>query len=181
MNGATSIWSARGAELPARTPSFASVAEEHLDDVFGYLLYLLGDRSVAEDLTGETFEKALRRWRRYDPRRASTRTWLCQIARSVALDHLRAEQRRRRREDSYGQRLVREAAEPAFAEGLSPELDSALQQLSRAEREVIVLRTVLELDGETAARLLGISPSACSTRLSRALQRLEEKVRDHVG
>lgn len=151
-----------------------------MDDVFGYLVYLLGDRSVAEDLTGETFEKALRRWRRYDPRRASVRTWLCQIARSVALDHLRAEQRRRRREDSYGQRSVREVAEPAFAEGLSPELDGALQQLSRAEREVIALRTVLELDGETTARLLGISPSACSTRLSRALQRLEEKVRDHV-
>jgi DNA-directed RNA polymerase specialized sigma24 family protein len=35
---------------------------------------------------------------------------------------------------------------------------------------------VLELDGETAARVLGISPTACSTRLSRALQKLERKV-----
>ena len=36
---------------------------------------------------------------------------------------------------------------------------------------------LLGLDGEQAARLLGISPTACSTRLHRALQKLEENVR----
>jgi RNA polymerase sigma factor (sigma-70 family) len=63
-------------------------------------------------------------------------------------------------------------------EGLSPELERALAQLSAGEREVIALRVVLELDGDAAARLLGISPTAVSTRLSRALKRLEELVRD---
>jgi len=43
---------------------------------------------------------------------------------------------------------------------------------------VVALRVLLELDGRTAARVLGISTTACSTRLSRALQKLEEKVRD---
>ena len=46
------------------------------------------------------------------------------------------------------------------------------------EREVVALRVLLELDGPSAARVLGISQTACSTRLSRALQKLEEKVRD---
>jgi DNA-directed RNA polymerase specialized sigma24 family protein len=48
--------------------------------------------------------------------------------------------------------------------------------LSAAEREVVALRIVLELDGEAAARVLGISATACSTRLSRALQKLEKEV-----
>jgi DNA-directed RNA polymerase specialized sigma24 family protein len=39
---------------------------------------------------------------------------------------------------------------------------------------------ILDLETETAAALLGISPTACSTRLSRALQKLETKVRDDV-
>jgi DNA-directed RNA polymerase specialized sigma24 family protein len=39
-----------------------------------------------------------------------------------------------------------------------------------------VLRVVLELDGETAASVLGIRPTAVSTRLSRALQKLEERM-----
>ena len=179
MNEATT-WSARQNVVREKTPTFASVAEDHLDAVFAYLLYLTRDRTVAEDLTGETFEKALRAWKRYDPRRGNPRTWLCQIARSTALDHLRAEARRRRREESYGARL-RGAAEPtAFGEGLSPELEQALRKLSAGEREVIALRIVLDIDGTTAARLLGISPTACSTRLSRALSRLEEEVTNHV-
>jgi RNA polymerase sigma-70 factor (ECF subfamily) len=158
----------------AEARSFSSVAEAHLDDVYAYLVYLTGDRVVAEDLTGETFEKALRRWRRFDSGRGEARTWLCQIARSTALDHFRGERRRRRREEAVA---VDERQEPRFAEGLSPELEAGLRSLSAAEREVVALRVVLDLDGESTARLLGISETACSTRLSRALRKLEEMVK----
>jgi len=151
------------------------VAEEHLDDVYRYLLYVTGNPHLAEDLAAATFERALKRWRRFDPRRGSARTWLCQLARGTALDHFRAEQRRRRREDAYAVE-VPDAEEPIFGEGLSPALDAAVSSLSAAEREVVVLRVVLELDGETTASVLGIRPTAVSTRLSRALQKLEERM-----
>ena len=155
---------------------FAEAARRHLDDVHAFLVYLTGDRVVAEDLTAETFARALERWHRYDPRRGGARTWLCQLARSTALDHFRAEDRRRRREGRYAVAESRESAEPVFGEGLSPALERALAQLSAAEREVVALRVVLELDGEGAARVLGISTTACSTRLSRALAKLEKEV-----
>lgn len=161
-------------------PTLAAVAEEHLDDVHAYLLYFTGDRSVAEELTSETFERACRRWHRYDPRRGSPKTWLCQLARSAALDHFRAEQRRRRREDTFALGEFAEVSETVFSEGFSPALDEGLRSLSAGEREVIALRVILDLDSETAARLLGITTTACSTRLSRALQKLEAKVRDDV-
>ena len=71
-----------------------------------------------------------------------------------------------------------ERVEEAFVEGLSPELEAALMSLSAGEREVLALRVVLELDGDATARVLGISPTAVSTRLSRALKRLEERVNE---
>ena len=77
------------------------VAEEHLNDVHRYLLMFTADHALADDLTAETFEKAFRSWRRYDPRRSSERTWLCRVGRNVALDHFRSEARRRRREERY--------------------------------------------------------------------------------
>jgi RNA polymerase sigma-70 factor (ECF subfamily) len=160
-----------------RSASFATTAEEHLDDVYAYLVYLTRDRSLAEDLAADTFEKALRLWRRFDPTRASARTWLCEIARTTALDWFRAEERRRRREERTA---VPDRFEGAMAEGLSPELEAGLRELSAGEREVIALRVLLELDGDEAARVLGISPTAVSTRLSRALKKLEEKVSIHV-
>src|SRR5919107_6037802 len=107
-------------------PSFAQAAERHLDDVYGYLAWFTGDRFVAEDLAAETFERALRLWHRFDPQRGSARTWLCQVARTVALDHFRSERRRQRREqlvappDRFDERLV---------EGLSPELERGMLRL----------------------------------------------------
>jgi RNA polymerase sigma-70 factor (ECF subfamily) len=164
-----------------RTDSFAAAAEAHLDDVHSYLLYLTGDRAVTEDLTAETFERALRHWRRFDPGRASVKTWLCHVARSTALDHFRSESRRRQRETVYALREVPRPEEGAFGDGLSPELEQALAALSAGEREVIALRVLLDFDGETTAKLLGISTTACSTRLSRALKKLEERVGEHVA
>src|SRR5690349_21588857 len=87
--------------IDAVKTEFAEAAERHLDDVHGYLVYLTGDRATAEELTAETFARALERWHRFDPRRGGARTWLCQLARSTALDHFRAESRRRRREGRY--------------------------------------------------------------------------------
>jgi RNA polymerase sigma-70 factor (ECF subfamily) len=170
VNAVTTSWPG----LHVDRPSFASVAEAELDAVHRYLFFLTGNRSVAEDLTGATFEKAFRTWRRFDPRRGTPRAWLCRIARSAALDHFRAEERRRRREERY----ARGAPELDDSELGSNALESALSQLSPAEREVVALRVLLELDGPTTARVLGISVTACSTRLSRALKRLEEMMSD---
>ncbi|MES1247836.1 MAG: RNA polymerase sigma factor [Actinomycetota bacterium] len=172
MNAATT-----SLRLPraSEQPSFDAVVAEHLDSVYRYLVYLTGDRSAAEDLAAETFEKAFRSWRRFDPRRSAPRTWLCGIARNAAVDWLRAEARRRRREEIYARDFDEEQQ---FGDGLPGPVESALRQLSAGEREVIALRILLELDGPSAARVLGISNTACSTRLSRALKRLEELTPD---
>jgi RNA polymerase sigma-70 factor (ECF subfamily) len=163
--------------LPRRAPlrrSFAVVAEEHLNDVHRYLLMLTADHALSDDLTAETFEKAFRSWRRYDPRRSSERTWLFAIGRNVALDHFRSEARRRRREERYS---AEERIEVAGRDlGFSPELDAALATLSAGDREVLALRVVLDLDADAAARVLGIGRSACSMRLARALEKLQERM-----
>jgi RNA polymerase sigma factor (sigma-70 family) len=151
--------------------AFAQAAESHLDDVYAYLVWFTGDRFVAEDLAAETFERALRLWHRFDPSRGTARTWLCQVARTTALDHFRSETRRRRREALAA---VPERFDERVFDGLSPELEAALSQLTAGEREVIALRVVLDLDAQAAADMLGISTTNCTTRLNRALGKLEE-------
>jgi RNA polymerase sigma-70 factor (ECF subfamily) len=168
---------ALAAPRTGRGQPFADVVAENLDAVYRYLVYLTGDRVAAEDLAAETFEKAYRGWRKFDPHRGAPRTWLCRIAHSVAVDWFRAEARRTRREDNY-MRDTEMLQESVFGDGFSPELEQALHRLTPAEREVVALRVLLELDGPSAARVLGISQTACSTRLSRALKRLEEEVGD---
>jgi RNA polymerase sigma-70 factor (ECF subfamily) len=161
--------------MKRETSSLAAAAERHLDDVYRYVLYLTRDPQGAEDLVAETFERAVRLWHRFDPARGSERTWLCQIARTAALDHLRAEERRRRREQRYAN-LPEPPDDPA-ERTLSPWLEEALAALSAADREVIALRVILDLDAASAGRVLGITATACTTRLSRALEKLERNAR----
>ena len=102
VNAVTTSWPG----LRVDRPTFSAVAESELDAVHRYLLFLTGTRTVAEDLTGETFEKAFRIWRRFDPRRGTPRAWLCGIARTTALDHFRSED---------PGKLDRDVSEPAEA------------------------------------------------------------------
>ena len=87
---------------------FARVYEDAVWRVYGFLAYRVGDRDVAEDLTQTTFERALRAWGRFDPRRGSEATWLLAIARNVLIDHLR----RGRPHQSANWRRVRWAPKP---------------------------------------------------------------------
>ena len=82
----------------AGVTSFDEAAEKHLDDVYGYLVWFTGDRFAAEDLTGETFERALQALAPLRPR-ARLRAHVALPGRpTIALDHFRSEKRRQRRE-----------------------------------------------------------------------------------
>ena len=55
-------------------------------ELFGFAYNALGERGVAEELVQEVFTRAWRHAERYDPERASVRTWLYQIARHAIID-----------------------------------------------------------------------------------------------
>jgi RNA polymerase sigma-70 factor, ECF subfamily len=160
---------------PAR-PSFARVAEENLDVVHRYLVHLVRDAHLAEDLTSATFERAMRDWRRFDPARARVSVWLVEIARRVALDHFRREGRRRGREERYAAEQPSSAPPPEVPGGLPEDLQAALGRLTRGERELVALRVVLGLDAAETGRVTGASASAVGTGLHRALTKLRQEV-----
>lgn len=164
--------SARSAERP----EFADVAEAHLDTVHRYLVHLVRDRDLADDLTSATFERAMRDWRRFDPAKGRPSVWLIEVARRVALDHFRRDGRRRAREERYAMDIPEAVPPPDQVPGFSADLRAALGRLSPAERELIALRVVLGLDAAEAARVAGLSPSAVGSGLHRALTKLRSEV-----
>jgi RNA polymerase sigma-70 factor (ECF subfamily) len=155
---------------PAR-PAFEDVARRELDAVYRYLLHMTGQPALAEDLTSATFERALRDWRRYDPAKAGTGVWLVEIARRQLLDHRRREGRRWRREQRWAATEPVSGPPPEVG-GLSAPMRAALGRLSDAERELVALRVVLGVDTAETAMITGMSPTAVSSALHRALGRL---------
>ncbi len=149
---------------------FDTAYEQHVSEVYGYLAYRSGSRESAEDLTQETFERALRGWSGYDPERGSPRTWLLTIARNVYIDS-------RRRGQSRPQPAgidfdAATEAGPDAAIGPEPEVAAALRRLERREREAIALRFGGDMRAAEIAEVLGVSVSNAQQILSRALRRL---------
>src|SRR5687768_12276381 len=80
-------------ETAAAALDFDALYRGARDDVYAYVATLLHDRSAAEDLTAQAFERAFRKSRSYDASRGGPRAWLFGIARNAALDELRRRKR----------------------------------------------------------------------------------------
>lgn len=161
----------------AQRPSFAeAAAPANRLAVYRYLVHMTGDPHAAEDLTQATFERALTQLGRFDPARGGIRTWLVMVARRVAIDEMRAARSRRAREIRFAAQSDGVEPAPEVAGPLSPDLRTALDALSDAERETVVLRVVAGLSAGEAARVMGTSAGACATTLHRALGKMRRSL-----
>src|SRR5215207_3075636 len=163
----------------ASTHGFADVYDEHVWDVYGFFGYRLRSGEQAEDLTQATFERALRAWDRFDPNRASARTWLLAIARNLLVDHLRSRasgQHEPIPDGKAGEALLGHSEPIEQGLGVAPELEAALETLSERERELIALRFGGDLSGPEIAELTGLTLANVQQILSRALRRLRARL-----
>lgn len=163
-----------------RDSEFERLYAEHAQPLFRFLVYRTSDRTLSEDLLAETFEKALRARARFDPRRASRKTWLYTIAINCLRDHARrrsAEQQALARSAT-----VREATIDAYT-GFETrdELEAALAALSPEEREALALRFGADLTVPEIARLKGEKLTTIEGRVYRALRKLRSALAQPPG
>jgi RNA polymerase sigma-70 factor (ECF subfamily) len=156
-----------------RDKDFEQLYVDYAQPLYGFLAYRTGDRALAEDLLGEAFERALRSRRRYNPAKASPKTWLY----AIALNCLRDQHRRAHAET----RALDRAATGDEAAGTDrelgrvadrDELSRAMAGLSGEERETLALRYGGDLTAPEIAKLLGEKLTTVEGRLYRALRKL---------
>ena len=152
--------------------SFTDLYRETVRDLYAYVATLLHDRSAAEDVVAQTYERAFRKRRSYDRRRGNERAWLFGIARNAALDELR----RRKRTAA----LVTDPEDTSEPAADDPDLErrtvvrSALDTMEPRDRELIALKYHGGFGNAEIAKLLSTSESNVGTRLHRAMNKLRE-------
>ncbi len=165
--------------MSPESQDFVSVYDEHVWDVYGFIGYRLASKDEVEDLVQATFERALKAWRRFDPERASARTWLLTIAQNLLIDHFRRNARSQEEPLAEGELAdVQLGGYDTLEEqlGLSPELEAALERLSDRERELIALRFGGDLNGPEISELTGLSLANVQQILSRSLRRMRSEL-----
>jgi RNA polymerase sigma-70 factor (ECF subfamily) len=158
----------------ARSESFAELYERTFPRVYAYVASLLRDRSAAEDVTAQAFERAYRKRKSYRAARGSMDAWVFGIARNAALDELRKRKRRAKLEsDPEDTRAPAPEDEAEWA--LRREtVRAALASLDGLERDLIALKFAGGLSNGEIARVLRTSESNAGTRLHRTITKLRE-------
>lgn len=140
------------------------------------------DRDLALDVVQETF---LRFWAQRDHGGAieNPRAWLMRVAKNLAEDHAKSAFRRNGTQpgDSLGRLSAAGPSPPDLLEQkeLFAVIHDLLRELPPADRDILTMRYALDDDAPTIAAALGIPVTAVHMRLSRARQRLAEKLATH--
>lgn len=155
-------------------PDLERLFSEHAQPLYGFLAYRVGDPTIAEDLLGDTFERVVKSYDRFNPRKGSERTWIYTIALNCLRDHLRRAKAEGRAFERAGE------SEVAFFEsGLTDvhdrdELQRALGRLEPAEREIVALRYGSDLRLQDIAAVTGLPATTVQGRLYSGLRKLRE-------
>jgi RNA polymerase sigma-70 factor (ECF subfamily) len=167
--------------------AFAELVARHEKPLWNFLRRLVRDEAAAEDLLQETFMRVVRnaaQWRAD----AKFSTWLYTIARNLSVDHARRATHRKavsldghsQQRDSDPDRRLHDAVpghEPgaerrALNREFAGRLDLAIAALPDAQREVFVMREVLDMPFAEIAKAVGVSEPTVKSRMRYALEAL---------
>ena len=152
---------------------FDRIYSEYFQDVFYYLRSLSSNQEIAEDLTQETFVKAMKGLDRYDGQK-DIRAWLFTIAKNSFIDRCRKEKHCSKQE--FQPELFADPA-PCFVEKMMDQADAfqihqILHELSEPYKEVFSLRTFGELSFEQIGKLFGKGAGWARVTYYRAKQKI---------
>ncbi|MGW0708560.1 ECF subfamily RNA polymerase sigma factor, BldN family [Streptomyces sp. NPDC002643] len=178
--------SARMMDLVERAQSgeaeaFGRLYDQYSDTVYRYIYYRVGGKATAEDLTSETFLRALRRIGTFTWQGRDFGAWLVTIARNLVADHFKSS--RFRLEVTTGEMLdaneVERSPEDSVLESLSnAALLEAVRRLNPQQQECVTLRFLQGLSVAETARVMGKNEGAIKTLQYRAVRTLARLLPD---
>lgn len=161
---------------------FHRLYDQYHRDVFQFLVYLIKDRDIAEDLMQEVYIRAFRAYGRFEGK-STEKTWLFSIAKNVSIDHFRKLAVRRKHAamnfDWETEQLVSTERLPEEVSGLNEDKVRLYQMLDLCtgdQKMVIIMRFFQDLSIIETAEVLGWTESKVKTTQHRAIKALKDRM-----
>ncbi len=167
--------------------AFARVYDRYSPILLGLLLRILRSRAEAEDVLQEVFLQVWQQARAFDPTRGRAFTWLVTLARSRAIDRLRAVDSRERAAQRSAEDAPPDAAPQAWADEEAIRVEraeavrDALGELPEEQRQVLVLAYLEGMSQSEIAAAKNQPLGTVKTRTRAGLKKLSEALRARLG
>jgi RNA polymerase sigma-70 factor, ECF subfamily len=157
--------------------AFGKLYGRYVDVVYRYVLFRVGDKELAEDVTSETFLRALRRITSVTYQGRDVGAWLVTIARNLVLDHVKSSRFRlevTRAEVDDESKVQAGPEQQVLSKITNAELLKCIEQLGDDQRECIALRFLQGLSVSETAQLMHRNEGAIKALQHRAVRRLAQ-------
>jgi len=156
---------------------FVKLYDKYLKQIYSFIYYKTSHKETAEDLTSQTFFKALRYLDAFNfIKNSSFSAWLFTIARNSVTDHYRSSRLFKNIDDIWDLASSEDIVQNFAIKEESAQLLKYLKELDYKQREIVILRVFQDLSYREIAEITGRSESACKMDFSRALKKLKEKI-----
>lgn len=151
--------------------AFRLLVERHLPMVHGVARRVTANEDLARDVAQNAFTRLAQR-AALIPENLSLSAWLHRVTQHLAIDLVRSEARRKKRELATSHPAAMDPSPTPDWSALAPLVDSLINRLPAADREVLLLRYYRDEPHAAVARQLGVSEAVVKKRASRALEKL---------
>jgi RNA polymerase sigma-70 factor (ECF subfamily) len=155
------------------TQAFGLLYDRHVKTIYNFIYYKTFHKETAEDLTSETFFKALKNIQSVDSNRSFI-SWLYKVAQNTVLDHFRTRRKSEDIDDFWDIKDETDIAAEAHIAGNIEELKKHLKTLPTHERDLILMRVWQDMSYKEIAEVLGKSEASCKMMYSRTIAKLRD-------
>ncbi len=154
--------------------AFSALYEAFLKPIYNFIYYKTHHRETAEDLTSQTFFKALDTISRCDPDKGTFSSWIYRIARNTVIDHYRTAKLVGDIEDHTELKSTLDQTEETHVRLELAKVENLLSALTPDQREVLILRFWQQLSFAEISTVLSISEGTAKMRLARGVSALKQ-------
>lgn len=157
-----------------QTHQFGTLYDRYIRRVYDFIYYKTMHKETAEDLTSQTFMKALKQIRQYDTGKGVFSAWLYRIARNTVFDHYRAQRPTLDIDDVWDLSSGDDVERDAHVSLQLSEVQEYIAQLKPEQRDIVIMRVWSGLSYQEIADVLGKTEGACKMIFSRTMKELRQ-------
>ena len=159
-----------------QSDAFGKLYDAYIKKIYNFIYYKTWHQETAEDITSQTFFKALNALKKFNPEKGSFSSWLYQIARNNISDHFRSLKPTTDIEDAWDLSDKTDILADTDTKLKLEKLRGGLSILTNEQREIVILRVWEGLSHKEIAEILDKNESTIKVSYSRAVAKIRKEI-----
>jgi RNA polymerase sigma-70 factor (ECF subfamily) len=156
--------------------SFPDLYDQYVRKIFNFIYYKTHHKETAEDLTSQTFLKALKNLSQFNQKKGHFSTWLYQIARNQVIDFYRSKKNDINIEDIWDLAGNEDIPRDFDTAHRLEKVESYLKKLRPDQREIVLLRVWEGLSYKEIAKIVDKDEAQCRVVFSRTIKTIKDEM-----